>query len=161
MINIKREKSKREDVFRRYMEEQGLAGSVITNPENLYYLTGFRSIFYSRPIYGVILSKTNYLIIPTLEEQTVSSIETISNAVVYHEHPERASEGTDPILALRKVVGTPTGSGRIGVEMFYIPTEVTDSLRTMGWEVKDVGKYIHRMRMIKSDHEIELIRIAG
>ena len=161
MIDIKREINKREDVFRGYMEEQGLEGSVIMNPENLYYLSGFRSIFYSRPIYGVILSKTNYLIIPTLEEQTVSGIETIENMVVYHEHPERASEGTDPILALKKVVGSPSGSGRIGVEMFYTPTEVTDSLRTIGWETRDVGKYIHCMRMIKSDYEIELIRIAA
>jgi Xaa-Pro dipeptidase len=42
---------KRLKKIRDYMDERKIAKALILNPENQFYLTGFRAINYSRPIF--------------------------------------------------------------------------------------------------------------
>src|SRR5690242_2398709 len=80
--------------LRRFMEEKGIAFSLVTNPDNQQYLSGFKAVIYSRPIHLVISPERTSLIVPALEELHAQSDEAADEVLVYYEHPEMAEHGT-------------------------------------------------------------------
>ena len=99
--------------LRRFMAERDLALCLIKNPDNQYYLSGFKAVIYSRPIDLVITPQEIALIVPGLEEAHARAEAAVDQLFVYYEHPEMAPAGTshlhhlDGILAGLRDGGLP------------------------------------------------------
>lgn len=147
--------------LRRFMEERGIALSLVTVPDDQYYLSGFKAIIYSRPIDLLLTPERIALVVPALEEVHAREEARVDELLVYYEHPEKADGGKRHLEHVDRVVGRlPTGS-RIGVQASAIPWAVARHLTEAGFELADVGPRIEEMRFIKDDAEIELMLEAG
>lgn len=157
MINMQ-EIEKRLKRIRNYMNERKIAKALILNPENQFYLTGFRAINYSRPIFLIIDLESTCLIVPALEEEHAKNEAYVNEIKVYYEHPEMEKYGTSPYEHLfNKIEGA---KGVIGVEKTFFPLYLYEKIKK-NFDIADIGEKIKKMRYIKDDREIELIRKAG
>ncbi|MEM3559947.1 MAG: aminopeptidase P family N-terminal domain-containing protein, partial [Nitrososphaerota archaeon] len=144
--------------IRNYMNERKIAKALILNPENQFYLTGFRAINYSRPIFLIIDLESTCLIVPALEEEHAKNEAYVNEIKVYYEHPEMEKYDTSPYEHLfNKIEGT---KGVIGVEKTFFPLYLYEKIKK-NFDIADIGEKIKKMRYIKDDREIELIRKAG
>lgn len=149
---------KRLKKIRDYMDERKIAKALILNPENQFYLTGFRAINYSRPIFLIIGLDSTCLIVPALEEEHAKNEAYVNEIKVYYEHPEMEKYSTSPYENLfNKIEGT---KGAIGVEKSFFPLYLYEEIKK-NFDIVDIGEEIKKMRCIKDDKELELIRKAG
>jgi Xaa-Pro aminopeptidase len=153
--------SHRIDAFRRFMEERDIALSIITAPDDLYYLGGFKAIVYSRPIHLAISPDRLFLIIPALEEVHARAEAAVDELLVYYEHPERADAGTSPVQHLDHVVGRLAKRSILGVQANSMSLALAGHLTNAGFKLADIGPKIEVMRAIKDDAEIEIMLEAG
>ena len=149
--------SKRLLQLRKYMDENKIGLSVVMQPDNQYYMSGFKAIVYSRPIVLVVESNSTELVIPALEEAHASKEATVDSLHVYYEHPEKASSGTSYLEALDKIVSKYPAGTTVGVEVDVIPARIYTRLKDAGYKLADIGKKIVEMRAIKDENEIELL----
>nr|WP_263325291.1 Xaa-Pro peptidase family protein [Neobacillus sp. Marseille-Q6967] len=153
--------NKRLDVFRKYMNENQVKHSLVWEPDNQYYLSGFRAISYSRPIVTLISEELIELIVPGLEEVHAGEKAKVDHLYVYYEQTDKGHLETsyrDHLTALLKKY--PSGT-KVGVELGVLPANVYLYLKEFGFELVDVGEKITHFRAIKDKNEIELLKIAG
>ncbi len=143
------------------MEEKGIALSLITTPDNQFYVSGFRAIVYSRPIDFVLTPEKSVLIVPGLEESHAHHEAAVDEVLVYYEHPEKAERGKSHLDHLDSFLRRLPGGSRVGVETGAIPFALAEHLRSEGLEPVDVGRKIKEMRFIKDAAEVELMIEAG
>jgi len=143
------------------MDQNGLAACLITNPDDQYYLSGFKAIIYSRPIDLVISGDEISLIVPGLEEVHAREEASVDHLMVYYEHPERAGEGTTHVEHLDRILDRLSAGPRIGVQAGALPWGLAGHLTRRGLELADVGPKIEEMRFIKDEAELELMVEAG
>lgn len=153
--------SHRIEHFRNYMEEKEIALSLITAPDDQYYLSGFKAVVYSRPIDLVITAGKIGLIVPALEEVHAREEAVVDELLVYYEHPEKADGGKSHVEHLDRMVDRLGPGTRLGVQAGAIPWALARHLRDAGFELADVGPRIEEMRYVKDDAEIELMLEAG
>jgi Xaa-Pro dipeptidase len=151
----------RTQVIRQYMEEKGVKLSLIWDPDNQYYLSGFRAIIYSRPIVTLIGESLIELIIPGLEEAHAREKANVDHLYVYHEQLDKGTLEISYQDHLTKLLNNYPSGTRIGVELGILPSSVYQFLIGFGFEIVDIGKKITQMRTIKDQEEIELLKIAG
>ena len=147
--------------LRKYMDEKGIALSLLTVPDNQFYISGFRAIIYSRPIDLLISPEKSALIVPGLEEAHARHEATADEVLVYYEHPERAGRGKSHLDHLESFLRRLPSGSRVGVETGAIPLALAEHLRSEGLELVDVGQKIKEMRFIKDAAEVELMIEAG
>lgn len=147
--------------LRRFMEERGIRLSLITNPDDQYYLSGFKAIIYSRPIDLLITPTQTVLIVPALEEAHARSEAAVDDVLVYYEHPEQASKGKSHLDHLGAFLKKLPAGAKIGVQSAVISHRFAEYLRSQGLELVDVGDKVKRMRFIKDASEISLMEEAG
>ncbi len=158
MMKYMQEIEKRLKRIRDYMDERKIVKALILNPDNQFYLTGFRAINYSRPIFLIIDLDSTFLIVPALEEEHARNEANVDEIKVYYEHPEMEKYGTSPYECLfNKLEGV---KGTIGVEKSYFPLYLYEEIKK-NFDIIDIGEKIKKMRYIKDEKEIELIRKAG
>lgn len=151
----------RQDLLRKEMDDRQIAACLIWEPDNQYYLSGFRAIIYSRPIVTWITAEQTELIVPGLEKLHVKETASIDSIHVYYEQPDKRhleKYYTDHLWKLLQKI--PSGA-RIGVEMAILPADVFTYLKEKDFTLVDVGRIITEMRAIKDDEEIEYLKIAG
>jgi Xaa-Pro dipeptidase len=154
-------KQQRIEPLRAVMARRHLAGALIVNPENQFYISGFKALIYSRPILLLITDSRTGLVIPALEEDHATAEAAVDELLVYYEHPEKAALGTSHLVHLERwLAGLPAGAS-IGVELGAAPAALVDWLREHGCQPVDIGGDIKRLRFIKTPDEIEAIRAAG
>lgn len=147
--------------LRKYMNEKQVKLSLIWEPDNQYYLSGFRAITYSRPIVTIISEERTELIVPGLEEVHAGEKAKVDQLYVYYEQIEKSHLETsyrDHLTPLLKKY--PSGT-MVGVELDVLPANVYLYLKEFGFELVDVGQKITQLRTIKDKNEIELLQIAG
>jgi len=144
--------------IRDYMDESKITKALVLNPENQFYLTGFRAINYSRPIFLIIDLDSTCLIVPALEEEHAKNEAYVDEIKVYYEYPEMKEYGTSPYEHLfSRLEGT---KGIVGVEKSFFPLYLYEEIKKK-FDIVDIGEKIKKMRYIKDDKELELIRKAG
>lgn len=153
--------TKRVKELRNYMSNEGIDVSLIFEPDNQYYISGFKAITYSRPIVTVVTMDRLELIAPGLESEHTSKEAKVDEVYIYHEIPEMAHEGISHTHYLEKILGRFETSCTIGVEKTIISASYQEYLVGMGHKVKDVGNKVFTMRYIKDEEELEFLRIAG
>ncbi|MFJ5759165.1 M24 family metallopeptidase [Neobacillus sp. NPDC093182] len=151
----------RTQVIRQYMEEKGIKLSLIWDPDNQYYLSGFRAIIYSRPIVTLIRESLIELIIPGLEEAHAREKANVDHLHVYHEQLDKGKQEISYQDHLTEILNKYPSGTRVGVELGSLPSNVYLYLSSFGFEVVDIGNKITQMRTIKDPEEIERLKIAG
>lgn len=147
--------------LRGFMEEKGITLSVVTSPDNQFYISGFRAVIYSRPIDLVLSHDKTTLIVPGLEEVHAQAEAAADEIKVYYEHPEKAGLGKTHLDHLNKIVRQLPKGAKVGVEVGAAPYGLVEHLKAEGLEPVDVGRKIVEMRFIKDASEVDLMVEAG
>ncbi len=146
--------------LRARLDAQGLDAAVLLSPANIAYLSGFQALIYSRPIYLVVTAGRTELVVPGLEEEHAGHATGIDQVTVYYEHPERGQPGENAPDTLAALLGT-RSVRRVGLEYASAPIALRERLERDGMSTGDISPALVRMRLIKEEAEIALMRQAA
>ncbi len=145
------ELARRQDALRGLMAEYAVDACLLTSIHNVNYFSGFLYCSFGRP-YGLMVTP-----------ERVTSV----SAKIDGGQPWRRTFGDNLVYTdwqqdnfLRAVQQLMPDSGRVGIEYDHVTLERYDKLRAAlpGSELVDIGPATMRMRMVKSEEEIALIR---
>ncbi len=151
------------------MQEEGVDVLLITNPANMYYLSGYNAwSFYVHQMLAVIIDEPQPLWIGRAMDANGAKASTW----IYDEHvisyPDIYihSETHHPMDFFGKIIDEiGHGNRRIGVEMeqFFFTAQGYERLKKAlpNAKFRDASLLVNNIRMIKSDQEIEYMRRAG
>jgi Xaa-Pro dipeptidase len=143
------------------MSEKQIELSLIWEPDNQYYLSGFRAITYSRPIVTLISHGQMELIVPGLEEVHAAEKANVDKLYVYYEQIDRSHREVSYLDHLSKIVKKYPSGTRLGVETGVLPSSVYLYLEEFGFKLEDIGQKVVNMRAVKDEFEIERLKVAG
>ncbi|MEA2527954.1 MAG: Xaa-Pro dipeptidase [Thermomicrobiales bacterium] len=146
--------------LRGVLADQQLDAAVVMAPANIAYLSGFQALLYSRPIYLVVDATRTELIVPGLEEEHATHADGIDAVHVYYEHPEKGTRGEnapDTLAARLQAIG----ARRAGLEYGSAPIALREHLEGRGLTTGNLSPAIIKMRLIKDEGEIALMRQAA
>lgn len=140
--------------------ERGLDALLVTRPQNVYYLTGFRSLGAGLAgamghVHGVLIPAAHAptLFIRALERRTADRYATVE--------AEPYSDDADPyeLIARRLAPGT----ARIGIESLDLTDRQARRLERAcgGVALEDASQLVDRMRRVKSPEELVHVREAS
>jgi Xaa-Pro aminopeptidase len=148
--------------LREGLEERELDAFLSLKLVNTYYLSGFTSLdtarptTYTRPIAVVVDPSDSCLIVPLLDEEAAGETSQIRDIRCYSAAPA-AQAARDMVLErLREV-----GARRVGIEQDTVTAEWAAFLERAGIELVFAGDLIHKLRMVKDESEIALLREAS
>lgn len=153
--------SKRIDILRNHFPSLEIDAAIIMNFENQFYFSGLKAITYSRPIVLGVDNNQTHLIIPSLEEEHAKDKTEIDNFYVYHESKLRSEEGESYLDYFKQLLDTLPDNSRIGIEFSSLPVILRNMLVDKGFSLVNIDSYIAKMRFVKEEQELELIREAG
>jgi Xaa-Pro dipeptidase len=156
-LNIK----KRLETFRDFMSDKQIELSLIWEPDNQYYLSGFRAITYSRPIVTLISHEQTELIVPGLEEVHAAEKANVDKLYVYYEQIDMRHREISYLDHLSKILKKYPSGTKLGVEVGILPSSVYLYLEEFGFKLEDIGQKVVNMRAVKDEFEIERLKIAG
>ena len=146
--------------LRTLLETRGLDAAVLQTPANIAYLSGFQALIYSRPIYLVVTPGRVELVVPGLEEEHAGQADSVDAVTVYYEHPEKGSPGENAPDTLAALL-LARGVRRAGLEFAGAPIALRERLEGDGVRAEDVSPELVRMRLLKDEGEIALMRQAA
>lgn len=158
-IGFDEEHHRRMAAFRGRLKEAGIDIALITDDDNLYYLTGYYDYLhmdFGRPTMLVVPREGKSLLItPAMEQDMAEAAAQVDRIAVWNDGlgSEWREELTAELLS----------SGTIGLEPDAMPPLVrahVDALVEPSRQ-KDVAAILAGMRMIKSEAELALARHAG
>lgn len=156
-MNIK----KRLETLRGFMSEKQIELSLIWEPDNQYYLSGFRAITYSRPIVTLISHEQTELIVPGLEEVHAARKANVDKLYVYYEQIDMRHREVSYLDHLSKILKKYPSGTSLGVETGVLPSSVYLYLKEFGFKLVDIGQEVVNMRAVKDEFEIERLKVAG
>jgi Xaa-Pro aminopeptidase len=151
--------SRRMNELRRRLEEQGLDGAIITDDDNVYYLTGYYDYLhmeFGRPTILIVpRDGESLLITPSMEMDMAEAAARVDRIVAWNDG--LGNEWREEVPA------AVSGMARVGIEPDTMPPVVRKYVGTLFDEsrIGDVAPILATMRMIKSDEELQLARHAG
>lgn len=146
--------------LREEMERRGLAGLMVTIPENIYYLCGLDHMGYFA-YQALILPKKGEAVLVTraMEQATVWDQVNGVRHVGYKDHEDPAEVTIDVLRTLGLT------RGRIGLEKagnflsFRVAETILEGSSSASWE--DSSELVSELRLIKSPLELECTRRAA
>lgn len=150
----KSEFKKRVEAVQKKMVNQEIEALIVTQEEDIYYLTGltFKSI--ERLFLLVIKKNEITLIVPMMELSHLKHVDNVTSIKPYWEYPAQKPERWEDVL-----FETLNGKKRIGIGS-KSPFEIADFLYSMDFKIRKC-EIIEQLRWIKSKTEIELIKRAA
>lgn len=148
------------------VRDAGLDGFIISTPANTYYTSGFRAIIYSRPVL-VLVSDRPALIIPELEETHARQRSVIQDIRTYSDMALGGLSGKSTLqLAIDLLVDVlrerKLEERRVGFEPTGFTLEGFNYLSgTWNAGLQPVKGTVERLRMVKDNDELRLIRIGA
>lgn len=147
--------------LRKYMNEKNIEISLIFEPDNQFYISGFKAITYSRPIVTVVTQDKIELIVPGLEELHAKEVAKVDNVYVYYEIPEMKEHGISHKHYLDIILNRYPKGITVGIEKDIVSASFSEYITEKSFAIKDVGSKIFEMRYVKDAREIEFLKIAG
>jgi Xaa-Pro aminopeptidase len=147
--------------FRAQMERKGVDLAILWEPDNEYYLSGFRAISYTRPIVLMVYRDKIEYIIPALEVDHARMHAKVDGFHVYHEKIQQSHLDVTYDQVLVKILEKLDKKLVIGLEMGVIPASVYTMIRGYGFKTEDMGDVLIRLRSIKDEEEIYWLDQAG
>jgi len=135
------------------MSSRQLGALYVSNPVSIAYVTGFSANPHERLMGLVVRPQAATLIVPALERQKAAEHATGAEVVAW-------ADGEDPY---KLVAGAMPGVSEIGVEKGHLTLHTAELITTRvgASELVDVGAEIRRMRLTKSEEEIQKLARAG
>lgn len=135
------------------MAARHLGALYVSNPVSIAYLTGFSANPHERLMGLAIREDGATLIVPALEEQKARERAAGVDVAGWR-------DGGDPYAIVARAM---PGVAEIGVEKNHLTVHTAEMIttRTGASELVDVGVEIRRMRLLKSEDEIEKLARAG
>ncbi|WP_411503929.1 M24 family metallopeptidase [Brevibacillus centrosporus] len=152
---------KRLEMMQQLMNKHQLTAIVLSSPTSQHYVSGYKAITYSRPLFYVLSQKESAFIVPGLEEEHARHVARVDRVIVYYEHPEQAHQGTNPVTSLLSYLQASVPGGKLGVEFNAVSIKVEKALIEAGWELVDVSDDLLGARVVKDAEELDLLRSAG
>lgn len=133
------------------MSEMGLEAILFTSMHNIAYYSGFLYCAFGRP-YGCVVTQDRCITISANIDLGQPWRRSFGENIIYTDWKQ-----DNYIRAIQSVVGN---SGKIGVEYDHLNLEMSAKLKSAfdGATFEDVSGAVMRLRMIKSDEEIVLIK---
>ena len=159
------EAARRYERVRREVARAGLDALLVLAPANTYYVSGFRAITYSRPVLAVVAEQPA-LIVPELEESHARLRSTIRAIRTYSDTALGGLSGKSTFrLAIDRAVEAMRELGLAGRRVGFEPAAFTveghaDLAEAWGGPLVPVTGLIERLRMVKDEDELRLIRIG-
>lgn len=148
------------NTLRKLMKEKEVDTVLISNFENQYYFSGLKAITYSRPILLKVSKDEMSLVIPTLEENHAKHMTEADQLYVYHEVEGKVGEYSY-LAQVDALMNTIPAGSKVGIEFGSLPTKLAFMLKERRFEVENVESDIVKMRAVKSDDEISMIKESG
>jgi Xaa-Pro aminopeptidase len=151
--------AKRMEILRRKMTEANIDVALITDDDNVYYLTGYYDYLhmeFGRPTILVVPKDGDTLLVtPTIDLNTAETAAKVDKIAAWND-----GMGNEWREELPKVTN---GATNIAIEPDYMPPLVRSYLDELlgNKNVSNVTPILVDMRMIKSDEELQLARHAG
>ncbi len=151
--------TRRMNELRRRLEEHGLDTAVVTDDDNVYYLTGYYDYLhmeFGRPTILIVpRDGESLLITPSMEMDMAEAAARVDRIVAWNDG--LGNEWREELPAAL------SGMARIGIEPDAMPPVVRKYAGTLVGEsrIGDVAPVLAAMRMIKSAEELQLARHAG
>lgn len=145
------EMQRRVDAVRQHMADNDIDGTLFTSYHNINYYADFLFCHFGR-FYGLALTQDKHTTISANIDAGQPARRSFGDNIVYTDwQRDNYFHAVQTLLKGRK---------RIGVEMDHLTAENLEKLRAAlpGSELVDIGKACMRLRMIKSDEEIALIK---
>ncbi len=136
--------------------EAGLGGFLVSQPDSVYYLTGFFHYPSERPILAWVPDAGNItLAVPLLEADHADGV--VDDVIVYDEFPG-SPDAWDTVMDAYRARGL--GRGAVGYEGSLAAAYV-ERLRRIALVLTQASDHIQALRMSKGPEEIALLRKAG
>ncbi|MEX3010592.1 M24 family metallopeptidase [Hoeflea sp. TYP-13] len=151
--------SSRMQSFRRRLADAGIDVALITDDDNVYYLTGYYDYLhmeFGRPTILVVANDGDSLLItPTIDLNTAQAAARVDRIAAWNDG--MGSEWRE------QLPGAVRGARRIAIEPDHMPPVVRAYVnKLVGAEkLTSATPILADMRMIKSDEELQLARHAG
>jgi len=144
--------TKRLESLQNQMRVHNLDAFLVTEPHSIYYLTGASYEAQERPFFAIVWSSGNpSFLVPKLEEEHMKKVK-IGDVISYWEYPAPQGEGW-----VEKLYEVLKPGNEVGIE----PTvRGTIHERLIKYNLRPID-LIGTLRLIKSSHELELIRNAA
>lgn len=150
----KSEFKKRIEAAQKKMVNQEIEALVISEEEDIYYLTGLTFKSLERLFILVITENEITFIVPMMELSHLKHVDNVTFIKPYWEYPAQRPERWEDIL-----FETLNGKKTIGIGS-KSPFEIADFLSSMDFKIQK-SEIIEQLRWIKSKTEIELIKRAA
>ena len=145
--------------FRQRLEKNGIDVALITDDDNVYYLTGYYDYLhmeFGRPtILVVLLDGPSILITPSIDFNSAEALARVDQIAAWND-----GIGKEWREKLPKIV---SNAEKVAIEPNHIPPLVRNYLIELieVTRLGNVSPILSDMRMIKSDKELQLARHAG
>jgi len=139
--------------LRDWMGRHNVDAAYITSPVSIAYITGFHAEPMERLMALAVRRDRVTLVVPALEEQKAAHLGDETEVVAWH-------DGQDPYLFVREALA---GAANLGVEKQHLSIAAAEMLTAHAGAVEmvDVGPALSRLRLIKTDGEIEKLERAA
>jgi Xaa-Pro dipeptidase len=141
--------------------EIGIGACLISNLDNIHYLTGYKAVVASRPIGLFLTGGLVTLIVPAVEADCAREEAAGIEISVYYEQPERAAAGASFNANLSRALAFLSKGAALGVEENCLVLADYRFLSGLGYEIRDIGDKLKCMRAGKEPEELRAIRIAA
>lgn len=148
---------KRMDRFRARLEADGIDVALITDDDNVYYLTGYYDYLhmeFGRPtILVVVRDGHSILITPSIDANTAEAAARADRIAPWND-----GAGGEWRAELPNVL-----QGQVAIEAHQMPAIVREYVAAVStsFDLQDVSPILAQMRMVKSPEELQLARHAG
>lgn len=148
---------KRMGRFRAQLEANGIDVALITDDDNVYYLTGYYDYLhmeFGRPtILVVVRDGHSILITPSIDANTAEAAARVDRIAPWND-----GAGDEWRAELPNVL-----QGQVAIESHQMPAIVLDYVAAVStsYDLRDVSPILAQMRMVKSPEELQLARHAG
>ncbi|TMD00391.1 MAG: aminopeptidase P family protein [Chloroflexi bacterium] len=141
------------DDLRRLMLRRKVDAAFVTRPVSIAYLTGVHANPYERLMALVVGRERATLVVPAIELENAERVKPDVDLDSWR-------DGEDPYRLVHRALDR---FDRLGVEKDHLTVDVAEALRERvgATEMDDIGREIRRMRLIKSDAELEKLGQAA
>ena len=148
------EYKKRLDNLRNVMSENNLDMVILTSMHNVAYYTGFIYCSFGRP-YSCVVTKNKITTISANIDASQPWRRSFCDNIIYTDWKK-----DNYLKAIVSIVGKDKPPKNIGIENDHVTLDSKEKLTSLFSSSKfiDVSKDLMKLRMIKSDEEIEIIR---
>lgn len=149
---------KRINELQKKLEKINVDVAIITNEDNVYYLTGYYDYLhmeFGRPTILIIsINEGSLLITPSIDENMAKSVAQVDRIIAWNDGLDNEWRSEIPHIIK---------TNQVGIELNLIPQIVKTYIEqiTKGRFPKNISPILEDLRMIKSNYEIQLAKHAG